>query len=483
MKIFKRNFLIRILSLALAAVIFSALAPSAGAVSDPAILAESALLVDMDTGAVLYSMNENERRAPASLTKIMTLLLAVEAYERDEVSLTDIITVNGDAFSDIGSDGSSAGLKAGEDLTFEQLLYCAMLASANESCNVISSVVAGDIPTFVAMMNTRASELGCTRTNFVNTHGMPASNHYSTAYDLYLIASEAMEHSLFKRIVSTQSYTVPATNVSGERILRSTNNLINPSSTYYFEYATGIKTGYTDAAGYCLVASAQQEGRELLSVVLGAQSVVLEDGRTQVQSFSESRRLLQWGFDNFSYKDLLTTMKLMAEIPVELGLGASSVVLRPETNVTALLPNDADLSEVELEPKLFTQDPLTAPVEQGTVLGEVTVKFNGVDYGTVNLVANTKIELDRAAYIGSEVKNTLANKYVRLAITLFIIFIILYAAFIIYYNIRRRNKRRVAASLARQRVEAYRRSQETSTGKSFEEIEALHRQRESDNKR
>ena len=478
MRILKNRLFIRLTTGLLVVLAAFSLSPMAHALDDPNIVSEASLLVDMDTGSVLYAKNETDTRAPASLTKIMTVLLAIEANERGEIALTDTVTVSDNAYFDVTADGSSAGLKAGEQLTFEQLLYCVMLTSANEGCNVIAETLAGDVGSFVAMMNSRAVELGCTRTNFTNTHGMPDDGHYTTAYDLSLITAEAMSHSLFRRIVSTQNYTVPATNLSVERNLRNTNNLLFSNTMYYYEYATGVKTGYTAAAGYCLVATATKEGRDLMAIILGAQSTVIEDGRTQVQSFSEAKRLLQWGYDNFSYKDLLTTMKLLAEVPVELGLGANSVVLRPERNVTALLPNDVDMADVKLDCKVYDTSPLRAPVDQGTVLGEVTVTFNGVNYGTVNLIANTKVELDRAAFIGAEIKNTLSNKYVRLGITLFIIMLILYLAFILYYNIRRRNKRRVAANLARQRVEAYRQSQETSTGKTFEEIEARHRERQ-----
>ncbi len=472
-----KKITVLLMAFALFVPFLSALSPGARALTDPAVNTASALLIDLDTGAVLYGKNEHDVRAPASLTKVMTILLAVEAYERGDVRLSDPVEVTEDAFSDVGMETGGAGLKVGEILTFEQLLYCAMISSSNEGCNVIAIKLAGSVSSFVAMMNQRAAELGCTNTNFANTHGLPNDLHHSSAYDLYLITSAALTHNLFKRIVSSDTYTVPPTNLSEERVLKTTNNLINPSSTYYYEYASGVKTGYTDAAGYCLIATATKEGRRLLSVVMGGQSVVLDDGRTQVQSFSETKRLLQWGFDNFSYQYLLTTLKLMAEIPVELGLGADSVVLRPEHDVTALLPNDVDLSTVELEPVLFETGAITAPVEQGRVLGEVSVKFNGVDYGKVNLIANTKIELDRAAYIGSELKSAAANKYVRLTFTIIVVLLILYAAFILYYNVRRRNKRRAAAALARQRVEAYRRSQETTTGKSFEEIEESHRRR------
>ena len=448
-------------------------APAASALDDPALDAAVALLVDMDNGAVLFGRNERESRPPASMVKIMTALMAIEAYERGDIGLTDLCTVNESAFSDIDEDGSTAGFQVGEQLPFEALLYSIMLVSANEGCNVIAEAVDGTVASFVARMNVRAKELGCESTNFTNTHGMPDENCYSTAYDLYLITMEAMTHNLFKRICSSKNYVIPATNLSEERVIRNGNSLLNSDSTYYYEYASGVKTGYTASAGYCAITTAAKDGRNLLSVILGAQSGLAEDGRTEVRSYTDTKRLMNWGFDNFNYRDLLTTMKLMAEIPVKLGRGASSVVLRPEKNVVALLPGDADLSQVKLEPKLYDEGPLTAPVEKGAVLGEVTVTFNGQNYGTVNLIANTAVELDRAAYIGSEITNTLRNKYVRLTITVLVVLLILYIAFIIYYNIRRANKRKVANELARQRIQEYRRAQ--STGMSFEEIEARRR--------
>ncbi len=476
-KLLRKNLIFALIAALLLPILVS-LAPDARALDDPAILAESALLVDMDAGAVLYSLNENLSRAPASLTKIMTVLLAVEACDQGDLSLDDYVEVTEDAFYDVTADGTTAGLKVGEKLRFEDLLYCALMASANESCNVIATAVSGSPVAFVQRMNERAQELGCKDTNFINTHGLTADGHYTSAYDIYLITEEALKHNLIKRIVSSTAYTVPATEMSEERILTTTNSMITSGSAYYYEFASGVKTGYTDAAGYCLVATATKEGRRLLSVVMGAKSVVLEDGRTQVQSYSETKRLLEWGFDNFSKQELLSTLTLVAEVPVKLGLGATSVVLRPEKAVTALLPNDVDLSQVHLDTVLYDDSVITAPVEPGRVLGEVTVTFNDVDYGTVNLVANSKIELDRIAYVGSELRAAAANRYVRLTFTVVVVLLILYVAFILYYNVRRRNKRRVADALARQRIERFRRSQEITTGKSFEEIEAAHARRQ-----
>lgn len=487
-----------LLASVLVLVTVAALVPSTALAEDaPETTSASVLLMDLDADRVLYAKNDTERRAPASLAKLMTVLLAVEAYERDTVGLSDPVTVGSDIYFDISYDGITLDLQPGEQLTFEQLLYCAMTASSNESCNVLAEYLSGDVQTFVERMNSRAQELGCTDTHFVNTHGMPAEGQYTTARDMALIAKAALQLSLFRRLSAATSYTIPATNMSDQRELSNSNGLINSKSQYYYEYASGIKTGYTDAAGYCLVATATNDGRQLLSVVMGGISYVADDGRTLTTNYTDTRSLLNWGFNNFSYQEVLSTLRLVAELPVELGLGTSTVILRPETGIKALLPNDADLSKVQVTPTIYENGTLTAPVEQGTVLGEIAVSFDGVDYGKVNLIANTTVELDRTAFMLREVRSTLSNKYVRLGITVILVMIILYIAFIVYYNIRRRSKRRAAADLARERIERYRDGQdgsqgasaprapvrETTIGKSFEEIEAAHRRRDEENSR
>lgn len=478
MKIFIRRALIHISVLLIIFSLFSIATPYASALEDPDIQAEAALLVESTTGQILYQKNIDARRAPASLTKIMTVMLAIESYTAGDVSLDDVVTVSSNAYAGITADGSTAGLQEGEELSFLELLYCAMLASANEACNVLAEYLAGDIDSFVDRMNQRAAELGCTGTHFVNTHGMPNDNHYSTAYDLYLITRNAMSLPLFEDIVSVHSHTVPATNLSEARQLTSTNMLLNPNSRYYYEHASGVKTGHTDAAGYCLISTASNEDRHMISVVLGANSVVIEDGTTQVQSFSETIRLFDWGFENFSYQEILSTMNLVTEVPVRLARGRSSVVLRPAESISALLANDVDINSAVLTPTVYNVEnnqELFAPIDQGTVLGSVSVFLDGVDYGSVNLVANTAVTLDKLAYIKYEISSTLSNTWVRLFIILLFLLLGLYIAFIIIYNKNRRKRKKAADILARKRIEELRRGEGASTGHSFEEIEDRHR--------
>lgn len=242
---------LKILSLFLiVSVFFSVMAPSASALSDPATYSESIILLEPDSGSVLFSKDENVRAYPASTTKIMTVLLAIEAIEDGRASLTDMVTASASMNYDLVADGSSAGILVGETMSLQDLLYCAMLSSGNDACNVIAEYIGGTIDNFITMMNDRAQELGCVGTHFANTHGLPDENHYTTAYDLAQITLEAMTHSQFMDICDTVTYEVPATNMSGARTLSNSNGLINENSTMYpgykYEYAHGIKTGHTN---------------------------------------------------------------------------------------------------------------------------------------------------------------------------------------------------------------------------------------------
>lgn len=261
---------------------------------DEKLGANCVLLVDEDSGQYYYTRNIDTKAYPASLTKIMTLLLAVEAVERGDVQLDDTVTAYADCNADMVEGASNADIKVGETMTFEDFLYCAMISSANEACNVVAEYVCGSISAFVQRMNARAQELGCTGTHFVNPHGLPNDDHYTTAHDLYRITKEALSHELFATICNTVKHTVPATNLSDERTLSNTNGLINPESPmyrgYYYEYAKGVKTGHTEAAGYCLVSTAEKDGVRLLCVVLGGKGTAAPTARPISAAFPTRSR-------------------------------------------------------------------------------------------------------------------------------------------------------------------------------------------------
>ena len=305
------------------------------------ISAKAALLVDGSTGQVLLQQDAHEQLYPASLTKCMTTLLVLQAVDEGTLSLDQTITASQTAINMLTDDSSSAGIQAGEQLTVEQLLYCVMVQSANEACYILAEAVSGSVDAFVEEMNAEAERLGCKDTHFVNPCGLHDPEHYTSAWDMYLIVKEAMNYSMFMTLANTKTYTLPATNLSEERTFHTTNGLIDRwrYTEYIYPYAQGIKTGHTSDAGYCLVSYAEQGSRSLIGVVLGAQAVT-ENGSTTIQSFSEMRRMFEWGFSSFTSTTILDHASLIEEIPVTLSRQTNYVSLHPSEDVTVLLPSN-----------------------------------------------------------------------------------------------------------------------------------------------
>ena len=386
------------------------LAPLAGAVeyegvTSLSIDAKSALLIDMDTEQVLYEQAADEQRYPASITKIMTALLTLEAVGRGELDLNDVITMDAAALADLTPDSSTAGLQAGEEITVRNLLYCLLLASANEAANALAIAVAGDIPTFVEQMNQRAQELGMSGTHFVNPHGLHSDDHYTTARDIFKMAKQAMTHATFREIVSTGTYTVPATNLSGERTLYNTNALLTSAlhPGYTYSGTIGIKTGSTGQAGYCLTAAVEMKGHTLISVVLGAENPTDSQGNVQRMQFSESVRLLDWASDNFSAATLLDSETYLQEIPVRFSADTSHVVLRPAQSVRALIPGTYDDTRLELRLRL-NSEVASAPISAGDI--PVRVENAPDEMGELSGAFNRMSERLAAAYQKLEQSNS-----------------------------------------------------------------------------
>ena len=246
----------------------------AQAVSMPDIQATAVYLGDPETGLPLYEKNAEEKRYPASTTKIMTALIVLENVQ----DLTQKVTVLEEDFNGVGADASKAGFVVGEEVTVMDLLYGLMLPSGNEAANTLARFVSGSVDAFVEKMNARATDLGCTGTHFVNPNGLHDDNHYTTAHDLFRITQEAMKNETFADIVSTAQKNLDPTNKAAEHpngknlyILTTNQLILSRNSPYYYAYATGVKTGHTSQAGYCLVASAEKKGSELISVMLGCE--------------------------------------------------------------------------------------------------------------------------------------------------------------------------------------------------------------------
>lgn len=361
---------------------------SIGVSAAPGVSAPRAILMDAKTGLVLYEKNAHEKAYPASTTKVMTAILALENGNMD-----DMVEVSWEAVNTISYDSSKAGLFEGEVFSFRDLVYSLMVCSANDAANVIAEHIAGDIPAFVEMMNTRASELGAKNTHFVNAHGLHDANHYTTAYDLAVLGRHALTLPHFSDIIKTRSYILePTDKYEEKRYLNSTNHLLNPQSAYYYANATGIKTGYTDNAKSCLVSAAESDGANYVAVVLGAENI---DGQTM--SFVDSRTLLSYGVESCPPVLLSEAGTGVEAIPVKRGKGTDAVAAETAEPVRAVLPQGATSEEVEkLE---YIKTDLEAPVEVGQVIGKVEYKYQDILVGETYLLASEAVA--RRSLIGS----------------------------------------------------------------------------------
>lgn len=357
------------------------------ALTDPAALeldGEAIFLYELTSDTLLYAKNPDTRREPASMTKVMTALLALE-----HGVLTDSITVTEADLEDMDPSGSNSGLTAGETFTLEELLYCLLIESANDAAPVIANYIAGSESAFVEMMNQKAAELGCTGTHFSNTHGLHDTEHYSTARDIAKIMRAALEYDVFRTISSTDLYEMPATEGHEARTLITTNYLIG---TYY----TGIyrdrrvicgKTGFTTPAGRCVVTLAETDDLQYITVVMGA-SDGEEDGSYLYGSFLSTSRLLNFGSSGFTTVEALSPNLTVDQIPV--ADTDECVAVAPSGTVRTLLPSDYDPAQLYTLYEL--SGTLRVPVKAGQVVGTVCRYYGNICVAQADLVTLSNLD-------------------------------------------------------------------------------------------
>ena len=329
----------------------------------PEIVGQAGLVMDVLTGKVLYEKNAHSPFEPASTTKIMTAILALE-----KGYLSDIVVTSEEP---LRVDGSRIYLEEGEKLTLEQMLYGMMLNSGNDAAVAIAEHIGGDIESFVKMMNAKAREIGAYHTTFVNPSGLPDEGHLTTAYDLALISRYALLNlPEFRKIVSTKTLEIPWQAEEWDRQLINLNKLL-----WNYEGADGVKTGYTSTAGRTLVASATRDGWQLISVVL----------KSDANIWSDSMALLDYGFENFEIKNLVGKNSDVAEEDVKYG---DPVKLVTKDGLTSVVKkNDLPISK-----KLVINQDIKAPVSKGEVLGQLIFYQGEEQLGSVNLIAANDVK-------------------------------------------------------------------------------------------
>lgn len=357
---------------------------SSYAKSTTSINSGAGILVEVSTGKIIYEKNSTKQLYPASTTKILTAILVLE-----KCNLSDMVTVTESAISNIPSGYVTCNLQIGEEISVKDLLYALMLPSANDAAYVLAEHVGGTVDNFSTMMNNKAIELGCKNTHFVNPNGIHNDKHYSTAYDLYLIANYAMQNETFKEIVKTTEYTLPATNAHSlnDRILKTTNSLLDSSSqNYYYKYAIGIKTGFTSQAGNCLVAESSRDGLEFIAVVLNG-------GKTNNglnSRFIDAIKLFNYAYDNYTLTKIIEKNSIVNTIEVPKATRETkNLDLIIDKSITVINNKSIDINQVI--PEITLNEEIKAPVEKGTVLGKIKYKVDDIEY-TANLLANSNVE-------------------------------------------------------------------------------------------
>ncbi len=328
----------------------------------PDVSASAAVLMEADSGRILIDVNAHTRLPMASTTKIMTALVALRHSKPD-----DVVTISEKA---VGIEGSSVYLKAGEQLTMEQLLYALLLESANDAADAIAIAIAGDIPSFAALMNETAADLGLTESHFTNPHGLDEDDHYTTAYDLALLTRHALQDPVFAKIVSTYKTTIPLSGAEGTRVLVNHNKMLKT-----YEGAIGVKTGYTRRCGRCLVSAAERNGVTMIAVTLSAP----DDWR-------DHTAMLDYGFSHYTCETLAVSGEYICTIPC-LGGTAASVTVSNHADVRCVLPVDHGPVTVTFA----ANRPLCAPCTAGDEVGTLHFTCDGKEIVCIPLCVDADV--------------------------------------------------------------------------------------------
>lgn len=396
-------------------------------------------LENTDTETVVYQKNANERRYPASTTKIMTYIITAENVKDMKNTM---VTVKSSVIHMLDGTGSSvAGLRQGEKLSVYQLLHCLMIPSGNDAALVLADYVGdGDISRFVTMMNQKAQELGCENTHFANPHGLNDPNHYTTVSDMAKMAKYALTLPEFAEITNTVT-----TDIIGEdRYLVTTNSMIDPvrGGDLYYPYAHGIKTGSTgNDSGYCLVSTASKGGYTYLCVAYGAPYEDEKGEYYENGAMLDSIHLYQWAFDNLSIKTIIDKNDLVKEIKLQFAWNKDSIQLSPSSTYSTILPDDLKVSSIDRTYQL--PESISAPVKAGDVVGTVTLSYANQELATLSLVASESVDRSELLTTLDAVKNIVVSRWFIIVVLVLLLLTIIYVIIRLIYRRKMRSQRPV----------------------------------------
>lgn len=381
--------------------------------------AASYLLVSLDTGEVIFEKNSQEQRTPASLTKLMTSLMVYRYI--DDIENTKITAPRYIYDELYGMGGSTADIWRGEILSAKDLLYAMLLPSGNEAANIVADYLGkGSIPNFCMMMTNEAKKLGCTNTNFSNAHGLFSNNHYTTAWDMYLIAKACYETPGFMDIATSNNYLMPA-NVRHDNpyYIQSTVKMQNKGSPFYRSYVRGLKTGSLPEAGHNFVTVCEKNGERYILVVMGA-----DNTNTPGAAFVSTAQIMDHFFETYRLKNANSLTYPVTEIPLKYAREQDTLLLYPSTEVMSVLPNDVDESSFQ---KVYNiPESVGAPIEAGDVIGTVDYYLAGQKVGTSQLVSSISVKRSTIMFLAEKFKEVIKSLYFKVVILLTVVLLIAY---------------------------------------------------------
>ncbi len=340
--------------------------PAAGSVK-PETKAPSAVLMEANSGEIIYEKNPHQRRAPASVTKVATLLVALDALHDGKVQLDDRV-VTSEAAWEMG--GSEIWLEPGEDMSYQEMLISIAVGSANDACVAVAEHIAGSEKAFVGLMNEKAKDMGLKNTHFVNAHGLPAKGHYTSAYDMAMLCKEAIQYPEFMKLTSIKHYKLRG----GKTQLDNTNKLL-----WWYDGTDGGKTGWTTEANYCLVSTVKRDNLRMICSVFGVPEIR--------GHFQESVTLYNWGFANYAYEELVKPGQVVKQVRVGRGTVDQVGAVAPEG--AGVLMQKGEEKDITTEVELICF--LSAPVEKGDIVGELKIIVEGKILERVPLVAQKNV--------------------------------------------------------------------------------------------
>lgn len=429
----KRIFSIFFICFLIICTVFAPISASAYEVNSFEITAEAGMLVSLDTGEVLWEKNADQKMYPASITKIMTAIIMIES---DIWNPEAKVTLTKAALDKTLGTGLAVSLmNAGEEFTQLDLLYMVLLSSFGDCAYLAADIYGGSLEGFVDMMNNKAKELGLNGTHYSNPVGLHEEETYTTARDTYKLCVYAKQYDIINEVTSKSRYRMTTT-AGTTRTLSTTNFLLDQSTNYYYQYANGLKTGFTNAAGRCLVSTASRNGYNYMCILLKCPN----KPNVKRYEFVESRELYRWAFNNFSFKEIAKSNEPVCEIPVELSLQTDFVPLYFDKPFISVLPNEADDSTIVIK-TFFENETATAPIKKGDVLGYAEIMYAEKVIGRVDLLAGEDVKASGLLQFWELIKDIFTSKSMKVVYLLIAAVIVGFILIIIKLNWPRKKRK------------------------------------------